>query len=154
MRARPSGAQEFRLASFTTHFLYLLDQSGQSDNGKIVRQLLPNSQATSTESNPDGTLHPNETFRSSFSHPDTQSTYGGFTFTYIGQDPQFPGVVARDSLGNFYLFSNDGSFQPNDNLNGIVATDVVICFLAGTCRRDTRRRRRGPDDRRTRRAGK
>jgi len=125
-------AQEFPLASFTTDYLYLLDQSGNSDNGKIVRQLLPNSQGTSTESNADGTLHPNETFTSTFSHPHTQSTYGGFTFTYIGQDPQFPGVVASDSFGNFYLISNDGSFQHNDNLNGIVATDVVICFLAGT----------------------
>src|SRR5262249_58476276 len=69
---------------------------------------------------------------STFCHNEVQATYGGFTFTYIGHDPQFPGVVARDSLGNFYLFSNNGTFQPNDNVNGIVATDVVICFLAGT----------------------
>src|SRR5262249_25748161 len=125
-------AQELPVATFVTDFLYLLDQSGSSDNGKVVRQLLPNSQGTSTESVSDGTLRPNETFTSSFSNGTVQATYGGLTFTYIGQDPQFPGIVARDALGNYYLFSNDGSFQPHDNLNGITATDVVICFLAGT----------------------
>jgi hypothetical protein len=121
------------MASYETSYLYLLDQSGSSSNGKIVRELLPNSNATSTEQVANGTLMPGETFTTQFTlDPDLQATRGGLTFTYIGEDPEYPGMVAQGSDGNYYLFSNDGTFQPNDNLNGIDDTPFPLCFLAGT----------------------
>ena len=119
------------MADLTTDFLYLLDQSGSSNNGKVVRELVPDSTATSTEQVADGTLMVGEEFSTVFTNLEVQTRFGT-TFTYIGHDPDFPGAVAEDSLGNFYLFSDDGSIPIGAKLNGIVAEPIILCFLAGT----------------------
>src|SRR5687767_8448324 len=105
------------MADLTTDFLYLLDQSGTSENGKVVRELVPDSTATSTEQEPDGTLKAGEQFGTEFTSNAVQTRFGT-TFTYIGTDKDFPGAVAVDSQGNFYLFSDDGSIPIGANLNG------------------------------------
>jgi hypothetical protein len=121
------------MADLVTDHLYLLDQSGSSPNGKIVRELIPNSTATSTEQVADGTLQPGEHFTTQFTlSPTVQSTYGGLTFTYIGTDTDVPGAVAQGSDGNFYLFSDDGGIELGTNMNGIEPDPIPVCFLAGT----------------------
>ena len=117
------------MAEFTTDFLYLLGQSGQSPNGKVVQELVPNSTAHSTESINDGTLVVGEQFTTDFINRDVAELFGT-NFTYIGTDPQVPGIVAQNNNG-FFLFSNE-VIPIGTNMNGILEEEVVVCFLAGT----------------------
>jgi Hint domain-containing protein len=121
------------MADLVTSHLYLLDQNGQSSNAKVVVELFPNSQATSTEATADGVLMPGEHFSTTFAFsPDLELRFGGLTFTYIGTDPDVPGAVAEGSNGSFFLFSDDGTIAIGTNMNGITAVPIVLCFLAGT----------------------
>ena len=119
------------MAVFVTDYFYLLRQNGP--NGKVVEELFPNSQATSTEGNPDSVLMPGETFTSAFTlSPDLQTQFPNPEFTYAGQDPSVPGAIAQGPDGEFYLFSNTPDLV-GENLNGIDPDATFpVCFLAGT----------------------
>jgi hypothetical protein len=118
------------MAVYHTDFLYLLDQNGSSINGK-VDELILNSEAISTEETDDGVISIGEQFTATFTDPTTDAIYTG-TYVYIGHDPALLGVIARDVNNEFYMFSNDGNIEIGQNLNGLVAEDVIVCFLPGT----------------------
>lgn len=95
------------MATYSAGFVYELDQDGNSNNGHIDA-LIPDSAATATETQSslvDGLFTVNETFDVNF--PDNPTLNG--TYTYIGRDPDVQGLIAQDSNGQYFMFSNNGS---------------------------------------------
>ena len=118
------------MASFSSSFLYTLDQNGNSTNGKVV-ELIPSSASTATESTNDGVITLGETFTVTFSDPDTAATYDG-VYTYVGYETVVSGVIGQDVHGDYFLFTNDGTIPIHSNLNGFVAEDFPVCYARGT----------------------
>jgi hypothetical protein len=118
------------MAVFSSSFFYALDENGASQTGRFDSQIA-NGAANSTESIDNSIVEVGETFDVVFTDPVTNATFGG-TYTYIGHDPAFSGFIAQDSSGEFFYFSNDGTIPDGTILNGFVAEDIPVCFLAGT----------------------
>ncbi|GLK84546.1 Hint domain-containing protein [Ancylobacter defluvii] len=118
------------MATYQTAYLYVLDENGNSNTGKID-EIVNNSEANSTESVDNSIVSVGETFSVVFTNTTTGSTYDG-TYTYLGHATPFSGFVASDSDGVYYLFSNDPSIPVGTTLNGFTAEAIPVCFLAGT----------------------
>ncbi len=118
------------MATFSSGFLYLLDQNGDSTNGKVVAQI-PNSASIGSESITDSVITLGETFAVSFSDPSVAAIYDG-TYTYVGYETVVDGVIGQNVHGDYFLFTNDGSVPIGYNLNGFVAEDFPVCYVRGT----------------------
>ncbi len=111
------------MATYSLNYLYLLDQNGNSSNAK-VDELVPNSAGTAAEAVNDGTATVGESFVVSFIDGTTQAQYGG-TYTYVGQASPFPGFIAEDVNGEFFLFTNS-TIKTGTQLNGFDDADATI----------------------------
>src|SRR5262249_7395078 len=111
------------MATYSLNYLYLLDQNGNSSNAK-VDELVPNSAGTAAEAVNDGTATVGESFVVSFIDGTTQAQYGG-TYPYVGQASPFPGFIAEDVNGEFFLFTNS-TIKTGTQLNGFDDADATI----------------------------
>ena len=117
------------MATFDSAFFYRLDEHGNSSNG-VVQSEITFGSATATEATNDGVATIGESFTVQFNNPGTEASFGG-TYTYIGHDPDVAGVIGQDSNGDYFLFSNT-AVATGTQINGFVAEDFTLCFLAGT----------------------
>ncbi|WP_424812132.1 Hint domain-containing protein [Roseococcus sp. YIM B11640] len=118
------------MGTYSTLYLYTLNQNGNSNTGSITGQV-PNSSAQATEGVDDGVATVNETFSISFNDPGTGATYDG-TYTYLGHSTGISGFIGQGTDGNYYLFSNDPSLANGTTLSHFTAENLALCFLPGT----------------------
>lgn len=118
------------MAVFSSDFLYLLDDDGNSTSGH-VGPLVPNSAASATEETDDNIATVGEQFEIAFTDPAVDAIYGG-TYTYVGHLTDYPAVIGEDASGQYFLFSNDGGIAEGTQLTGFVEEDIYVCFLGGT----------------------
>lgn len=85
------------MAEVITDFLYLLDQRGSSPNGKVVRELVPDSTATSSEEVDDGTLMVSEDFITVFTNDGIQLEQDGTRPSKIPISRKLPSEKVRQA---------------------------------------------------------